>query len=92
MNSLNYLKRLGSERELDNLIIKEFKMVFSHDGEKCTKCGVIQGKPLKGFRKYYCKHLSKKIDRKLKKEKEKITEKILGLNFPITSQDTVEIG
>jgi len=85
MTSLNYLKRLDSERDLDNLISNRFKMIFSHDGEKCVKCGVVQGKPLKGFRKYYCEHLSKKVDKKLKKEKEKITGRIIGLILPIRS-------
>ena len=85
MNSLNYLKRLDSERDLDNLIIKRFKIAFSHDGEKCARCGVIQGQPLKGFKKYYCKHLSNKIDKKLKKEKEKITGRIIGLILPTRS-------
>jgi len=85
MNSLKYLKKLDSERDLDNLITNRFKMIISHDGEKCVKCGVVQGKPLKGFRKYYCEHLSNKIDKKLKKEKEKITGRIIGLILPTRS-------
>lgn len=73
---LTYLMRNDMNDELDELITKRFKLIQSFDGQVCKKCRVIEGKPLKGFRKYYCKHLSRRIDRMLREDKNRAIKRL----------------
>ena len=79
LNSLNYLKRIRIDEELDKVIIKHMKLTYGSNGTICNKCGIIQGESLKGFKRYYCDHLTKKIDKKLKKENKLIAMKVMDL-------------
>jgi len=56
----------------------EFALYWKYEGVKCKKCGVVQGKPKKGFKKFYCEHYCNKIERKMKKLN-KETMKFLGM-------------
>lgn len=67
MNSVDYLNKMEADELLDNIFYTSLLLYNKHDGEKCEKCKIVQGKPHKGFEKYYCKHLESKINRKLKK-------------------------
>jgi hypothetical protein len=77
MTSLEYLRKIGIEEDLDKTLFFHLILTIKHNGEICKKCGIIQGQQFKGFRKYYCEHLTKKIDQKLKKQKESVTMKIM---------------
>lgn len=83
MTSLQLLNldRLKVEQDLNNVIKEHFFMLSEHENQVCKKCGVIQGRPNKGFNKYYCRHLTEKIDNKLKKEKERICENLIHSLF-----------
>ena len=81
LNSLNYLRRIRIENELDNIIITHLKLTNESSGIICKKCGIIQGKSFKGFNRYYCRHLTKKIDNELKKENRLIAMKVMDLMY-----------
>lgn len=81
MTSLNYLRKTRLDEELDKLIFKNLKLTYGSIGETCKKCGAIQGNSSKGFKHYYCKHLTQRIDRKSKKEKELIAMKVMDLMY-----------
>ena len=83
MTSLKFLNldRLKVEYDLNNIIKEHFSILSENEDKVCKRCGVIQGKPNKGFDKYYCRHLTKKIDNKLKKEKEEICENLIHSLF-----------
>ena len=88
LNGSGYLMRIKVQEELDKLVITHIQLTEKEYGNICGVCSIIQGKPLNGFEKYYCQHLTDRIDRKLKKEKENISIKILRL----TSQDAGTIS
>ena len=44
----------------------EYALYWKYEGVKCKKCGVVQGKQRKGFKKFYCEHYINKIERKTK--------------------------
>ena len=75
MNCLKYLEKRELGEQIDNLTSKRLILVKKTDGQVCKTCGVIQGNPLMGFYRYYCKHTRNKITKELKKEKEKINKK-----------------
>lgn len=87
MNCLNYLIKNDINTEIDKIIDESLILFKSQDGQKCLKCGVIQGNSSKGFTKYYCKHLTFKIDGKLKEKKRKITNKTFRFVAMTTLQD-----
>lgn len=80
MNHNPYFHKWKIEKEMNKLIIDMLIEYNRYNGKICKKCGVVHGKPLKGFKKYYCEHLTKKIDRQFRKENEKISNKIVS-NF-----------
>lgn len=75
-DELKYLIKNEINNELDNIFIISLFLYNKHNGEKCSSCGIIQGKPHKGWERYYCEHLEREINKKLKEKKEKITKKI----------------
>jgi len=87
MNCLKYLIKNDINTEIDKIIDESLTLFKKEDGNKCLICGVIQGKSLKGFKKYYCKHFTAKIDRKLKEKKEKITNKVFSFVAMTKLQD-----
>lgn len=92
MNGLEYLEKFDMESSLDSMIAKQFKLIQEHDGEMCVKCKVVQGHPLKGFHKYYCKCLRNKIERRLEKEKEKNGKKIMDfVLLRLSERDLTEV-
>ena len=92
MNGLEYLEKNEMNSELDKLVIHRLKLVKEQEGKKCPKCGFVQGTPLKGFQKYYCKCLRNKINRKLKKEKKEKGKKILAfVLFKLSANVAAEV-
>lgn len=79
MTSLNSLRRIGIDNELDNIILRHLKLTYESNGIVCKKCGIIQGEPFKGFSKYYCEHLTKRIDKKVKKENKLVAIRVMDL-------------
>ena len=68
------------DNDLDKMFIETLKEYQKQDGTFCFKCKVTQGKPLLGWKKYYCPCLRDKIDEKFKdKEKEILVEEIKEL-------------
>lgn len=65
--------------EIDNLIAYYFNQLSKYEGQVCKKCGIIQGQSLKGFKQYYCEHITNKIERKQKDKKKIISIKMLDL-------------
>lgn len=73
---LKYLIKNELDEELDEIFLVSLVLYKKHNGEKCPRCGIIQGQPHKGWENFYCKHLERTINEKLKEKKEKITKKI----------------
>lgn len=51
---------------LDNLIERKNKAIIKTDGMTCPQCGVVQGRPKRGFKKFYCEHTTECVDTKIK--------------------------
>jgi hypothetical protein len=79
MKPSEYLKKVRIEEELDKNVLKHMELTIKHNGKKCNICGVIQGKSNKGFKRFYCEHLTKKIDKKIKKQNERVCLKVMDL-------------
>ncbi len=90
MNSLKYLIDRDIDDELDRLILIELKKYNLAIGKKCKVCGIVQGSPKKGWRRYFCKHLEDNLHKEMKEEKEKITKKIFL--FTSVCQDNSEVS
>ncbi len=80
-DGLKYLIKNEINEELDNLFISSLILFKKTDGGVCPKCGIIQGSPFKGWKKYYCKHTENKINKEIKEKEEKIKNKFLIFNF-----------
>ena len=76
-NPLNQIRKQQLQEISDEVVRIEFALYWKYEGVKCKKCGVVQGKPKKGFDKYYCEHYRNKIGRKIK-ELNKETLSFLG--------------
>lgn len=70
------LSKLKLDNKLDILLAISILECRLHDGWACDKCGIIQGEPRKGFKKYYCKCIGDKIDRRLLKYNKKIAQDV----------------
>ncbi len=79
MKGLDYLNKMKADELLDNIFYTSLLIYKRHDGKKCEKCNIVQGKPHNGFKKYYCKHLENKINRKLKKYNDRALELTIGV-------------
>ena len=86
LNALKYLEKRELLEELDYSNIKYLLLTTKYEGYICKVCGIIQGKPNKGFQRYFCKHITKLIDNKMKKENKKIIEKITRWSIPLNAQ------
>lgn len=65
------------ERELDSSNILYLWVSALFKDIKCPICGVIQGKPYKGFQRFFCKHITKRIDDFMKPINKKLVQDIL---------------
>ena len=65
-NPLNIIRKQQLQEISEDILRIEFALYLKYKGEKCKKCGVVQGKPLKGFEFFYCEHYCNKIGRKIK--------------------------
>ena len=63
--------------KIDNLLYNNLIFTKSFDGFKCRKCGIIQGLPNKGFKRYYCEHITKRIDDYQKEDTKEISDEIV---------------
>ncbi|MFH1972788.1 MAG: hypothetical protein ABIJ18_04905 [archaeon] len=63
--------------ETDSIIYEYFYILSKYEKKKCQTCGIIQGEPLKGFKKYYCKHITSKVDENLKERKKEMCYKLI---------------
>jgi len=78
---LKYLIKNEINSELDDLFLLSLIGFRKLDGQTCPKCGIIQGFPNKGWKKYYCKHAEKIINKELEKKEEKIKNKFMIFNL-----------
>ena len=64
-------------KKIDKLVYDNLIFTKSFNGIKCNRCGVIQGLPNKGFKRYYCEHITKRIDDYQKEETKRISDEIV---------------
>ncbi len=69
--------REKTNNKLDVMIAISLLYCKLWDNWKCDKCGITQGTPLKGYKKYYCEHIGNKVDRFLNPISKRITQEIL---------------
>ena len=86
---LEYLQKLDFEKERFDLLRKEFKILYSYDGQICSTCSIIQGtvNTKLGIKKEYCDHFYRRVNKKIKKEKEKIMRKAVNFILPSMNKD-----
>lgn len=65
------------DKEGDYLLKKYDELISEYNNLRCPQCGIIQGKPLKGFRKYYCEHIDEAVEKKLAPLKKAIWERTI---------------
>ncbi len=84
-NSDKYYEKLLTQKKIetkmDALLMIELLLFKIYDGSKCEKCGVIQGKAKKGFKKYYCEHFGNRIGKRFAKENKMVTEELFSTKF-----------
>ena len=66
-NPLSQIRKQQLQEISEEILRREFALYSKYKGEKCKKCGVIQGESLNGFNFFYCDHYVNKIERKIKK-------------------------
>ena len=79
MTNMDETLKLLINHDLDKLFIDSLQEYIKGDGGKCEKCGVIQGKPLKGWNKFYCKHFEHKINKKFSKREKELLREDIGI-------------
>ena len=87
---LKYLQKNNINNKKVEILLKEFKILYSYDGIICKKCGIMQWKENKklGIKKYYCDCIYNKVNKEIKKEIQKIMVEILDFIIsPLDSED-----
>lgn len=74
---INHTFKLLVDNDLDKLFIESLKEYSRHTGERCDKCGIIQGKPHLGWKRYYCSCFGQRIDRKFSKREKELFRDII---------------
>jgi len=77
-NPLSQIRGQQLHEIAEESIRMEFALYWKYKGQKCKKCGVVQGKPKNGFKEFYCDYYCNKIRRKMRGY-QKETTKFLGL-------------
>lgn len=72
MNQVSYLERQNIKDDLRDLVYENLEVLSKYEGKECSRCGLVQGQPHKGWRKFYCNHITKAVDRKMNKKNKEV--------------------